>query len=187
MEKKQNNVSYIVGITLKLLVISVVTALLLAGVNALTVDRIAANIEAEKRNAISGIFGDGIETELCSAEFDGVSELYIVSVDGRLAGYAAQVNPLGFGGEMTVMVGVSVDGRIKGVKLISHSETPGLGNRVGEPSHTDKYIGQSADSLSVDAITGSTVSSKALMSGVMTALSVCVNDIVIEADDGGVQ
>lgn len=185
MEKKQNNVKYIVGITLKLLIISTVTALLLAGVNALTADRIAANAEAEKRAAISGIFGENIETELYPAELDGITELYLVTESGSPLGYAAQVNPLGFGGEMTVMVGVSVEGEILGVKLISHSETPGLGNRVGEEAHTSKYIGQSRDGLSVDAITGSTVSSKALHSGVEAALSVF--NIIFRVSDGGLQ
>ncbi len=185
MEKKQNSTKYILGITFKLLIISVVTALLLSGVNALTADRIAANAETEKRAAISKIFGDSIATEPYPAELDGISELYLVTADGSPVGYAAQVNPLGFGGEMTVMVGVSVEGEIVGVQLIAHSETPGLGNRVGEEAHTSKYIGQNSDSLSVDAITGSTVSSNALMSGVKAALSVF--NTVFRVSDGGIK
>lgn len=168
----KSNIKNILGITLKLLVISTVTALLLSGVNALTAEKIAANAEEEKRTAISEIFGEGIETEFYPLVLENITELYKVSIDGEYIGYAAQVSPLGFGGEMTVMVGVAYDGSIAGVKLISHSETPGLGNRVGEASHTSKYIGQTADSLSVDAITGSTISSDALRSGVETALSV---------------
>lgn len=183
MEKKQNSTVYILGITFKLLIISVITALLLSGVNALTADRIAANAEAEKRTAISRIFGDSIETQLYPVELEGISELYLVTSDGRPLGYAAQVKPLGFGGEMTVMVGVSVEGEIVGVELIAHSETPGLGNRVGDKAHTSKYIGQRADSLEVDAITGSTVSSKALMSGVETALS-AFNTLFVVSDGG---
>lgn len=169
---KKNNVKYIAVITLKLLLISTVTALLLSGVNALTEEKIAENAEAEKRAAISEIFGDGIATEIYSESLSGITELYLVTKDGAPAGYAAQVAPLGFGGEMTVMVGVAEDGTVAGVKLIAHSETPGLGNRVGETAHTSKYIGQSADSLHVDAITGSTISSNALRSGVEAALSV---------------
>lgn len=185
MQNKANNnsIKNVLGITLKLLVISTVTALLLSGVNALTKEKIAANAEEEKRAAISEIFGDGIETALYPGALENVTELYNVSRNGEFIGYAAQVAPLGFGGEMTVMVGVSSDGTIAGVKLISHSETPGLGNRVGEVSHTSKYIGQSADGLSVDAITGSTISSNALLSGVETALS--VYETVTESLNGG--
>lgn len=174
MQDKANNksnIKSIIGITLKLLAISTVTALLLSGVNALTAEKIIANAEEEKRVAISEIFGEGIETELYPLVLENITELHKVSKDGESIGYAAQVAPLGFGGEMTVMVGVAHDGSIAGVKLISHSETPGLGNRVGETSHTSKYIGQTADGLSVDAITGSTISSNALMRGVETALS----------------
>ncbi len=181
--KESNNIKHIVGITLKLLIISAITALLLSGVNALTADKIAANAEAEKRAAISEIFGDGIETALYPMVLDNVSELYLVAKDGVTVGYAAQVTPLGFGGEMTVMVGVTADGTIAGVKLISHSETPGLGNRVGEDSHTSKYIGQSTGGLHVDAITGSTISSDALRGGVETALGVC--ETVFENVNGG--
>ncbi len=176
---------YVVGITAKLLVICTITALLLSVVNALTAERIIANTEAEKRAAISSIFGNSIDTQLYPAELDGISELYLVTVDGSPLGYVAQVAPKGFGGEMIIMVGVSVDGTIKGVKLVSHSETPGLGNRVGEDFHTSKYIGQRADTLSVDAITGSTVSSTALKSGVETALSVF--NIIFRVSDGGIQ
>ncbi|MBQ8551686.1 MAG: RnfABCDGE type electron transport complex subunit G [Clostridia bacterium] len=170
---KAGDVKTILGITLKLFIISTVTALMLSGVNALTADKIAENERAEKAAAIAEIFPGDVESTLYEVELGGIEELYVVSKADTNIGYAAQVNPLGFGGEMTVMVGVNADGTLAGVKLISHSETPGLGNRVGEPEYLAQYIGKGAESLNggIDVITGSTISSEAILDGVNSALA----------------
>ncbi len=171
--EKSGDGKNILIITLKLFAISTITALLLSGVNALTVEKIAENNRAEKAAAISEIFEGEVESKLYEAEIGGIAELYMVSEGGTDIGYAAEVNPLGFGGAMTVMVGVNADGTLAGVKLISHSETPGLGSRVGEAEYLAQYIGKGAETLNggVDIITGSTISSKAILEGVNTALT----------------
>ena len=163
---------FIVTITLKLLLICVVSALLLAGVNALTVDRIAANVAAEKAVAIKEIFPNASNHEQVSdISVPGVNELYMVYEDDKLLGYAAGVAPLGFGGAMEVMVGVRADGTLASLKLITHSETPGLGSRVGESEYIAKYSGITTGTLAdVDVITGSTISSEAIRTGVGYAL-----------------
>ena len=152
---------FIVTITLKLLLICVVTSLLLAGVNALTAERIAANVAAEKAAAIKEIFPTATRNEQTTeVSAPGVNELYMVYEDDTLLGYAAGVSPLGFGGAMEIMAGVNVDGSLSGFKLITHSETPGLGSRVGESAYVSLYTGVTAGTLAdVDVITGSTISS----------------------------
>ncbi len=167
------DVKTILGITFKLFLISTITAILLSGVNALTVDRIAENSRAEKAAAIAEIFSGDIESELFESPIGGIAELYVVKESGNAIGYAAQVEPLGFGGTMTVMVGVNVDGTLAGVKLVSHSETPGLGSRVGDSVYLSQYIGKGAESLNggIDIITGSTISSNAILEAVNTALT----------------
>lgn len=171
--QKQNDTKFILGVTAKLLIISTVTALLLSCVNALTENKIAENAQKEKNEAIAAIFPDATASELYGEPIEGVTELYMVFADDAALGYAAQVAPLGFGGEMTVMVGVTTDGDVAGVKLISHSETPGLGNRVGEADYLSQYIGKDPRSLAegIDVITGSTISSKAILAGVESALA----------------
>lgn len=172
--ENQNSVKFILGITVKLLLISVVTALLLACVNALTENRIAENIAKEKEDAIAAIFPSADANSSVELEAEGINALYLVYSNDKAIGYTAEVAPLGFGGEITLMVGVNVNGEVTGVKLISHSETPGLGSRVGDAGYLAKYIGKDGSALEggVDVITGSTVSSKAVLEGVKAAVSV---------------
>ncbi len=171
--EKAGDVKTILGITLKLFIISTITALLLSGVNALTADKIAANARAEMEAAIAEIFPGDIESKPYEIEIAGIDQLYVVSVGGTNIGYAAQAVPLGFGGKMTVMVGVNADGTLAGVKLVSHSETPGLGSRVGDPEYLSQYIGKNSAALEggIDVITGSTISSEAILEGVNSALA----------------
>lgn len=182
--KTQNNDStkFILTITLKLFLISTITALLLAGVNALTVDKIAENVRAEKAAAIQEIFPDATANEPVDMTVENVNELYLVYSGDTMLGYAAGVSPLGFGGAMEMMVGVYADGTLAGLKLITHSETPGLGSRVGEEPYISGYKGKTAVSIAdVDVITGSTISSEALRLGTANALA--AYDSIFSASD----
>ncbi len=83
----------------------------------------------------------------------------------------------GFGGTITVMVGVDANGAITGVKITDHTETPGLGNKAMTPEYLSQYIGQTAitrtdeaEKTQIDAITGATVSSNAIFRATNTAL-----------------
>jgi electron transport complex protein RnfG len=77
----------------------------------------------------------------------------------------------GFGGPIGVMVGISREGEILDIGITSHSETPGIGARVTEPSYTDRYKGLPAtEGVEVDAISGATYSSKGVMAAVNQAV-----------------
>ena len=175
---------------LKLLLISAVTALLLSGVNALTKDRIAENDVKEKSAAIALIFPDSDSSEPADVTIDGINGVWLVTSGGDLLGYAASVSPLGFGGALDMMVGVNSDGTIAGMKIVSHSETPGLGSRVDDPDYLSQYNGKSgvlSFGSGIDAITGSTISSKAVLEAANRALA-AYSDIFTENDaiaDGG--
>lgn len=186
-EEKSSDMKFILGIALKLLIISAVTALLLAGVNALTAPRIAENNELEKKNAIAAIFPSSDDCQLTDISADGVELVYLVLKDGDLLGYAASVSTMGFGGEIELMVGVTAEGTVKGIKVVSHSETPGLGSRVDDEGYLSQYAGLGGNlsiGSDVDAITGSTISSKAVLRGVNAALS-AYSAIFTENDEIG--
>ena len=172
VKKADIDVKYFLNITARLLIICAVTALMLAGVNALTADRIAANLAAEKAAAISAIFPEATNNEAVPEAPAGVEAVYLVFSGESMLGYAAEVAPLGFGGALNLMVGVNADGNLVGIQLISHSETPGLGSRVGEDSFLSQFRGKNIGTVNegFDAITGSTVSSDAVHAGVKTAL-----------------
>ncbi|NMA93922.1 MAG: RnfABCDGE type electron transport complex subunit G [Clostridiales bacterium] len=95
------------------------------------------------------------------------------------AGYAITATTKGFGGPVTVMVGLSSEGKIIGVKVTDASkETPGLGSKATAPSYTDGFLGMSAitndkndaSAAYVAPVTGATYSSKAVFNALKAAL-----------------
>ncbi|WP_064505484.1 RnfABCDGE type electron transport complex subunit G [Defluviitalea phaphyphila] len=94
----------------------------------------------------------------------------------NLEGFAVKVSPKGFGGAVEMMVGISKDGVIQGVRILSHAETPGLGANAENPSFSSQYEGKSGQLVvtktaptednEIQAITGATITSQAVTDGV---------------------
>ena len=104
---------------------------------------------------------------------------YKMTKDGQDAGYCVEVAPTGFGGGVDTMVGISADGTITGISVISaSSETPGLGARCTEAEFMDQFADQPADGSvavekdggSIVALTGATITSRAVAEGVNAAV-----------------
>jgi len=162
-----------IRISLILTLICALIAGVVALVNQLTYEKIAQNLETEKREAIIAIFGsDSVTYEEMSNMPDSVEMIYTVSDRGQPLGYCVNLNSGGFGGDINMMVGVGADGRIIGVTIVSLSETPGLGTKVNDANYLAQYIGQGLDlkqGTDIDTISGATVSSKAVLAGVNEA------------------
>ena len=88
---------------------------------------------------------------------------------GILRGYCVQLTADGFGGPITLMVGVDGGGKVTGVKILDHNETAGVGTRVDDSAYLSAYRGRSAGS-GADAVSGATVTSRAVERGVDAAL-----------------
>lgn len=92
-------------------------------------------------------------------------------------GYVIEVTPSGFGGVIDMMVGVDSSGSVSGVSIVSMSETSGLGNNASKPEFRAQYVGRddnmavTKDGGDIDALTGATVTSRAVTLGVNTALA----------------
>ena len=94
--------------------------------------------------------------------------------NGALVGLAVRTSRGGFGGPVKLLVGVGTDGKIMGVKILEHSETPGLGANLSKPIFINQFAGKPAnDSFTVkqdvDAITASTITSRAVSDSVKAA------------------
>lgn len=95
-------------------------------------------------------------------------------------GLVVQVAPVGYNGNIICLVGIDSKGIIRGVAVNQHTETPGLGARIVEDSFLNQYKGAKAgeklavkkDGGKIQAISGATISSRALTAGVNTALAV---------------
>lgn len=186
--KKENTALYILRLTFTLLAICAVVALALAGVNSITKDRIAAVKVEKTQKAIQAVLPDaGSVAEVPFLDETGmVSKVYAVSIGNTMAigGYAIEVVPSGFGGAITMMVGIDLEGKVTGISIISHAETPGLGavaaqNTDKGAAFRDQFIGLVSGITigngenQIDALSGATISSQAIVDGVNAALG-CV-------------
>lgn len=157
-----------------LLVITVVSAGVLAVSNNLTKDKIA-QIEMEgSLGAIAEIFDSadkfevleqGMLDEIIAAN-PFVEEILEVYTGDSVSGYAIKTITSGFDGNIVMVTGFSSDGEVVGMRLLEHTETPGLGAKAEEPDYTDKYIGKTAsEEITVEALSGATITSKAVEAG----------------------
>lgn len=183
------------GILILVVVLGLITfvcALLLGVINGITKDKIAQNA-VETRNAAMSVilpeaenFADVEVSADWTAPADKnqpvISGVYEAQAGGQTIGYCVEVNPKGFGGALTLIVGINADGTVAGAQVTSHGETPGLGAKAqSDAAWIGQYAGQPADgSLAVtkdggtiNSITGATITSRAVTLGVNTAAN-CV-------------
>ena len=156
------------SIGLRLLLICAIVAGVVSLVYAVTEEPYEKNLEQTKNQAVEEIFGmKGLAREDLK---DGVA--LVRDKDGNPVGFSVEAKAGGFGGDVEVMVGYNLLGEIVGVNVIAHSETPGLGAKAAEDSFLGQYKGQSGEVVlgdGVDAISGATISSKAVTAAVNTA------------------
>ena len=101
-------------------------------------------------------------------------DIYMIYSDGAEIGFALLAVGKGYGGNIDILVGLENETTVKGVTIISHLETPGLGARVTESSFRDQFAGLNIDDVAlkrdggqIDAVTGATISSRAVVDAVM--------------------
>ena len=175
---KKLNVKNILFPILSLVMICCVVSALLAVTNAVTKNRIEQN-EAENSNAMRyEIFAE-------AQSFESQDSYYIALNDsGDTIGYVFETAAKGYGGDVSVMTGITIDGQIKGIRVLSHSETPGLGanctneefmrryeQKIPENGELSVVKGAPSENGNIDAITGATITSQAVTSAVNSAIS----------------
>ena len=172
---KKLNVKEILIPTVALLIICLVATALLAGTNSITQEKIALNaVETEKASRMLVLPQGSGYGEVISLE-NGIT--YCVGTDesGAEVGYVFTAGAKGYGGTVSIMVGIDMEGTITGVEILSHGETPGLGANAVKPEFKNRFIGKSGqltvdknsnDGQNVQAITAATITSKAVTSAV---------------------
>lgn len=180
--KTNKNFDEIIRPTLVLTVIALVTALLLALTNAGTADIIAKNAAAALLKSRQEILPEAASfSEDKSGTLDGETFTYVEGLDGsgKVVGYIFQNSSPGYGGPVTALVAINLEGKIAGLKAMDLNETPGLGMKVAEPAFCKQYIGRSgeikvskseASDTAILAVTGATISSRAFTKSVNKAL-----------------
>lgn len=110
---------------------------------------------------------------------DGHTGWFAAQAGGTTAAYLVPGESKGYGGSIKLLLAANPDGTIIDYKVLSHNETPGLGDRTTQPKFRKQFAGKKVEALEVvktndptkiDAITGVTISSRAITKGVREAL-----------------
>jgi electron transport complex protein RnfG len=170
-----------------LAVISIVAGLLLALTYNLTIPTIEANAAAEQEAAILETLPGATKYETIEG---GEFPVYKGLDDNEnVVGIAYAYEGGGFQGMIKVMIGIDPgQQKVTGIKILSHAETPGLGARIGEPAFQGQFAGKPLSdgfvaNKDVDAITGATISSKAVIGIVKESIPKAME--VYKASGGG--
>ncbi len=182
------------NMTLCLFAVCIVSSALLAAVYAVTKEPIDAAARAKTTNAIAQVVPEFEgEPVSCTIEVGGKEySYYVVSKDGVPVGYAINTSSVGYGGPVALMVGMTADRVVYNTTVLSQSETPGLGAKCTEPEFADQFrnfnpsekkLSVKKDGGDIDAITASTITSRAYVSAVEAAVT--VYDAIIASSAAG--
>lgn len=187
MEKLKSS---LLNMFLSLTIICLVAGAILAGVNMYTSGPIAATKAAALEQAIKEVTPEfdnkPTEEAYMAVTADGDSlKIYPATKDGKFVGAAVESNTKkGFSGEIRVIVGFDINGKLLNYSVLQHAETPGLGAKMQEWFRMDKnqqnVLGKNLadgplkvtkDGGDVDAITAATITSRAFLDAVNRAYS----------------
>lgn len=189
------------NMSVTLLVITFFASLSLSGVHLLTKDTIAEGEIKRVNEGISEVvpsFDNNPFAEYyAKAQEDGDSlYFYPATKNGEMVGTAVKTySNSGYGGKITLMVGFLPDGTINNIVVLGHSETPGLGDKI-EPSKSKfsvQFKGKNPETFKlsvrkengdVDAITASTITSKAYCGAITRAYKVYREEVMNSKWDG---
>lgn len=175
MAAKSNLVNMVLCLTL----VCLVCGGLLGAVNSVTEDIIAETAQKNLVASIAAVLPEGGDlSESQTSDAPGIGEYYVLSTDGAPVAYAVKSTTNGFGGALTLMVGVLPDGTVYNTSVLEHSETPGLGAKCTEEESLFRtqfkgFKGRLAvkkDGGDLDAITASTITSRAFTLAVKQAV-----------------
>ena len=187
MAKKKE--STLVNMLVALLVIAAVSGGVLGLVYGVTKDAIAQGEEKKNNDAIKAVLPlkevtYTIDT-IIYTDTTGVTTAFPCtrvcdSISGDFKGMAIKTSEGGFGGKIDLMVGITADDTIRGISVLSHSETPGLGANMDKVlvgqfadkkpgDHFSFQVTKTKEKGKVDAITAATITSKAFTKAVEKA------------------
>ncbi|MEQ2443334.1 FMN-binding protein [Pseudoflavonifractor intestinihominis] len=172
--KEENKVWKLLAPIVVLTCIGLVITAALAVTNQLTAPVIAAQQAAAADAALKVVLPDGSDfTDITGVELpEGVTA---AKVAGNGAGYVFTTTGKGFGGDISVMVGLDANGAITGTKVLSNSETQGIGSKVVEDgSAFQQQLPGMTDTSGIQATSGATVSSNGMISAIQAAFDAYV-------------
>ena len=170
---------------LTLMVVTLIAALALALTNHYTVYQ----IEMQKELAIKESLNKVIVADSFSEEeqyYDAYDE------EENMIGRVLKVEAPGYSSIIIALAGIDLENKITGIDVVSQQETPGLGANIEKENFLKQFIGKGEDELKlkkdggeIDAITGATISSRAITDGVRVLMEECACDGITGASPEG--
>ncbi|MCQ2480054.1 MAG: FMN-binding protein [Clostridia bacterium] len=187
--------------TISLFLICLFATLLLGVVNGVTEEKIAQNAIITEENSRKIVMADAasfVEIDKDkSYTFDGTTILYsyadALDENGKTIGYVLVTDSTGYGGKISTMTGIDTEGKVTGIEFLEIGETVGLGMNATKPTFKDQFKGlvsgiivnkNAPSGNEIKALTGATITSKAVTKGVNTALDIYENVIKGGANNG---
>ena len=156
----------IIKLGLTLMIITLVATVALSITNELTKEKIEEQIEAQLLYSLAEAMPEADDFK----ELDDYFEAYS---NGKLIGRVVKVNAPGYSSTIQLIAGVNLENKITKVVVLNHVETPGLGANVEKNEFLDQFGGKTKDNLiinkdggEIDAVTGATISSRAVADGI---------------------
>lgn len=178
---KNSNFKVLVMPAIILFAVCLVSTFLLAYTNKITEPKIDALAVENAQAARKDLLADAKSFEPATVAVNGESFEYFLGLDagGKTAGYVFTTVSTGYGGDIKVMTGVDENGAVKKINILELSETPGLGMNATDDSFINLFTGKSgvisvvktkAGENQIQAMTGATITSKAVTAAVNEAL-----------------
>lgn len=195
--------------TIILTIITLVSGVALGAVYEITKAPIANAQEEAKQEAYKQVFEDAdsfddlevdakeaAEAVKAAGVDDGaeINEVVEAKQGGETIGYViTATDPNGYGGDIQVSVGIQNDGTVNGIAILSINETAGLGMKASEPEFYEQYSGKQTDHFyvskdggegeQIDAISGATITTRAVTGAVNASLGYYQNVLGGSADE----
>lgn len=170
-----------IKITISLVVIFVSAGIIMAGVFAKTAPIMAEAQKREKEEALKKLMPEAEKIAEAGKwePFHKHAEYYEAKKGNDIIGYIASTFGKGYSSYISILVAVDPDMKVKKINILSHGETPGLGDEIEQEYFKRRFEGKSLDQLEVvktettdkiQAISGATISSRAVTKGVREAV-----------------
>jgi electron transport complex protein RnfG len=179
----QSNAKKIISLGLTLFIITAITGVILGAVHDITLEPIRLTQERIKAEALRGALPEADEfTELALApDADPViKDVQEAKAGGTVSGYCITVAPRGYAGPVELVAGITNDGNLRAIRILNQSETPGLGAKSVLPAFYEQFKDSSEITVvktqptepgQIQAISGATITSNGVASGVNKALA----------------
>lgn len=185
---KENNEHSIFKIASNLSLASLISGIVIGSVYYVTAPVAAQKAEQMKQESMKALIAQADSfTELAGHE-----GTFAAKQNGKTIGYIVPSETKGYGGRIKMLVAVTADKKVIDFTILEHNETPGLGDNAQKPAFRQQFAGKGADLLEVtkdpantdkiQAMTGATISSRAVTQGVKQAVETVA---AITGENGG--